>query len=199
MAGPVNVLLLSPYAGALLPTFKRAGDSVDTILPADDREFAVPPDALRPEWIVLYGWPYVLRDDFYWRHYKGRIINLHISLLPWNRGADPNFWSWREDTPKGVTIHQVDKGLDTGPVLVASEHSLYGSNHTLASSHKALSATVEGLFATHWAGIRDGEIGPREQGPGGGNHKRIDIEPFRWALKDWSLPCAEVAGLEPRQ
>ena len=198
MAGPINVLLLSPYAGALLPTFKRAGDSVDTILPADDREFAVPPDALRSEWIVLYGWPYVLRDDFYWRHYKGRIINLHISLLPWNRGADPNFWSWREDTPKGVTIHQVDKGLDTGPVLVASEHSLYGPNHTLASSHKALSATVEGLFATHWAGIRDGEIGPREQGPGGGNHKRIDIEPFRWALKDWSLPCAEVAGLEPR-
>ncbi len=37
MAGPVNVLLLSPYAGALLPTFKRAGDSVDTILPAVDR------------------------------------------------------------------------------------------------------------------------------------------------------------------
>ncbi len=198
MPGPTNVLLLSPYAGALLPTFKRAGDRVHTVWRADDPEFAVPPDDLWPQWIVLYGWPHVLRDDVYWRHYKGRVINLHISLLPWNRGADPNFWSWREDTPKGVTIHQVDKDLDTGPVLIASEEGLDGPNHTLASSYEALSAAVERLFATHWVGIRDGEIGPREQGPGGSSHKRIDIEPFRWALKDWSLPCSEAAGLEPR-
>ena len=35
-------------------------------------------------------------------------INLHISYLPYNRGAHPNFWSFIDNTPKGVSIHEID-------------------------------------------------------------------------------------------
>ena len=35
---------------------------------------------------------------------KGKIINLHISFLPFNRGYYPNLWSHQEGTPSGVTI-----------------------------------------------------------------------------------------------
>ena len=45
------------------------------------------------------------------------IINLHISYLPYNRGAHPSFWSFYEDTPSGVSIHLIDNGIDTGPIL----------------------------------------------------------------------------------
>jgi len=48
--------------------------------------------------------------------------NVHPSLLPANRGPDPLFWTFRNgDKETGVTIHLMDEGLDTGPI-VAQEH-----------------------------------------------------------------------------
>lgn len=49
-------------------------------------------------------------------------LNIHPSLLPNNRGPDPLFWTFRfGETSTGVTIHQMDDGLDTGPILL-QEH-----------------------------------------------------------------------------
>ena len=45
------------------------------------------------------------------------IINLHVSYLPWNKGVHPNFWSHFDCTPSGVTIHEVDAGIDTGNII----------------------------------------------------------------------------------
>jgi methionyl-tRNA formyltransferase len=45
-------------------------------------------------------------------------LNVHPSLLPDNRGPDPLFWTfWRGDEATGVTIHQMDKRFDAGPIL----------------------------------------------------------------------------------
>lgn len=44
-------------------------------------------------------------------------MNLHISYLPWNKGADPNFWSCIDGTPAGVTLHHIDAGVDTGDII----------------------------------------------------------------------------------
>ena len=68
------------------------------------------------DFIVSYGYRYILPYEVL-RHFSGRAINLHISLLPYNRGADPNFWSFVDNTPKGVSIHYMDTGLDTGKVI----------------------------------------------------------------------------------
>lgn len=46
------------------------------------------------------------------------VVNLHISYLPWNRGADPNIWSILEGTPRGVTLHYINSDLDKGGILV---------------------------------------------------------------------------------
>ncbi len=49
-------------------------------------------------------------------------LNVHPSLLPANRGPDPLFWTFRNgDRVTGVTIHLMDEGLDSGPI-VAQEH-----------------------------------------------------------------------------
>ncbi len=46
-------------------------------------------------------------------------LNVHPSLLPDNRGPDPLFWTfWRGDPTTGVTVHLMDEGLDTGPILL---------------------------------------------------------------------------------
>ena len=45
------------------------------------------------------------------------IINLHPSLLPYGQGADPVPWALIENGQQGISIHQVDEGIDTGRVL----------------------------------------------------------------------------------
>ena len=62
---------------------------------------------ITPEFIVSYNYKYILSKDII-DFVQGKIINLHISYLPWNRGAHPNVWSFLEETPKGITIHYID-------------------------------------------------------------------------------------------
>lgn len=45
-------------------------------------------------------------------------LNVHPSLLPANRGPDPLFWTFHEGHHEtGVTIHRMDEGMDTGPIV----------------------------------------------------------------------------------
>jgi methionyl-tRNA formyltransferase len=44
---------------------------------------------------------------------------VHPSLLPDNRGPDPLFWTFqRGDQQTGVTVHLMDQGLDSGPIVL---------------------------------------------------------------------------------
>ena len=52
------------------------------------------------------------------------IVNLHLSYLPFNRGAHPIYWSFREKTPLGVTIHEVDQGIDTGKIIYQKKNKI---------------------------------------------------------------------------
>ncbi|HEU0001093.1 MAG TPA: methionyl-tRNA formyltransferase [Ktedonobacteraceae bacterium] len=45
-------------------------------------------------------------------------LNVHPSLLPANRGPNPLFWTFHDGHHEtGVTIHMMDEGLDTGPIV----------------------------------------------------------------------------------
>lgn len=45
-------------------------------------------------------------------------LNVHPSLLPTNRGPDPLFWTFHSGSREtGITIHLMDEGLDTGPIV----------------------------------------------------------------------------------
>lgn len=67
-------------------------------------------------------------------------LNIHASLLPRWRGAAPIQYSiWKGDTETGVTIMQMEKGLDTGPMI--SKRSLPITSDTTATSlHDDLAA-----------------------------------------------------------
>ena len=81
---------------------------------------------------------------------KRPIINLHLSFLPFNRGAHPNFWSFIEDTPSGVSIHEIDNGVDTGPIIFRKKIKFNykkNKNITFKSTYNILFKEVESLFA----------------------------------------------------
>ena len=55
-------------------------------------------EKIQPDYLISYSYRYIL-PGVVLNYFNGKAINLHISLLPWNRGADPNIWSFLEDTP----------------------------------------------------------------------------------------------------
>jgi len=71
-----------------------------------------------PQLIVLAGFMKLLTPDFL-KAFPGKIINIHPSLLPrfpGTRGIEKSYAS--EDRELGITIHYVDSGLDTGPIIL---------------------------------------------------------------------------------
>jgi phosphoribosylglycinamide formyltransferase 1 len=73
------------------------------------------------ELVVLAGYMHLLTEPFL-RRFPERIVNIHPSLLPAFPGAhaiDDALGAGAETT--GVTVHLVDAGLDTGPVLAQEE------------------------------------------------------------------------------
>lgn len=187
----MKILLLSPYPEKLRESIEAAGDVVSVSNEPIEQALAASPD---PDWIVSYGYRHIIRGAALER-FAGRIINLHIAYLPWNRGADPNFWSWYDDTPKGVTIHLIDHGIDTGAML-ARESVAFPEDSTLESSYGLLRAAMDELFLASWPALRAGAHAPIRDEESGTVHRAAERERI-WPLLSagWQTPVAEVAAL----
>lgn len=146
-----------------------------------------------PDFIVCHGYRHIIGRDVL-AQLPDRIVNLHISLLPWNRGADPNVWSFLEDTPKGVTIHYVDAGIDTGDII-AQKAVEFGPDETLHTSYAKLQDELAVLFAKHWPAIREGRCARRPQEPGGSAHRIRDLDGVQHLLVlGWDTPISQLVG-----
>lgn len=153
------------------------------------------------DWIISYGYRHIISENII-KFYKKRIINLHISYLPWNRGAHPNFWSFIDDTPKGVTIHEIDFGIDTGPILCQKEIFFNDENETLATTYEKLSLEIETLFIENWPKIMQNKITPKKNNykQFGSYHRSSDIEKYFESLsKKWNSEIKEVVSMKGNQ
>jgi methionyl-tRNA formyltransferase len=147
----------------------------------------------RPGILVSHGYRHLVRrpvlEVMGWQ-----AVNLHIALLPWNRGADPNLWSWVEDTPKGVTLHWMDEGLDSGPIIAQRQVDFW-PGETLRSSYTWLQICAAALFKDWWPAIRAGRAPRLAQVGGGSFHRirdRVPLEPL--LARGWDTRVAALAG-----
>ena len=69
------------------------------------------------DFILSFGFRKIISENII-KKIKKPIVNIHLSYLPFNRGAHPNFWSFIENTPSGVSIHNINKGIDTGNIIL---------------------------------------------------------------------------------
>jgi len=68
-------------------------------------------------WLVLAGYMRLLGPTLL-EPYRGRIVNVHPSLLPQFPGKDAIGQALRAGVKRtGVTVHFVDEGIDTGPAI----------------------------------------------------------------------------------
>ena len=117
-------------------------------------------------------------------------LNVHASLLPRWRGAAPIQRALLAgDTETGITIMQMDEGLDTGPILLQQAVPIT-SGATVAGLSAELAVLGSRLILEALDGIADGTVAPRPQPQDGLTYARkISREDGRL---DWRLPAAAL-------
>jgi len=145
------------------------------------------------DFLICFGYRYTVCKGIL-NSLNGKAINLHISYLPWNKGADPNLWSILENTPKGVTIHQMDYGLDTGHILCQKE-IFFDEDDTLNSSYEKLQNELVELFKSNWENIKHKKVTPKKQSGTGSYHKSSDKNSYQVLLTNgWETKVNDLAG-----
>jgi methionyl-tRNA formyltransferase len=117
-------------------------------------------------------------------------INVHASLLPRWRGAAPIQRAiMAGDTETGVTIMGVEKGLDSGPIILAGSLPITATT-TAPELHDALSQLGAGLMVEALDGLAAGRLTPTPQPEEGVTHA-AKLGPDDGRL-DWRRPAVEL-------
>jgi phosphoribosylglycinamide formyltransferase-1 len=141
-----DAYILERAAKAGLPTGRIDCRGFRTKFPEDvQAETAAALKAAGVELVCLAGFMRLLKTPLL-EAYPGRILNIHPSLLP----AFPGVEAWKQALAAGVaesgcTVHLVDGGMDTGPVIVQAKVPIL-SGDTAESLHRRLQVEEHRLY-----------------------------------------------------
>jgi methionyl-tRNA formyltransferase len=179
-APPVKVLAEQLGLPVIQPKSARTGELRDA-LKASGAELAV---------VVAYG--KILPKDVLEALPRG-CINVHVSLLPKYRGAAPVQWAViNGDTETGISIMQLDEGMDTGPVLFENKVKIDPA-WTSGDLFEFLKQVAPLTLLTALAKIELGHAEPKPQDHAQATHARM-LEKKDGAI-DFTRPAREVASL----
>ena len=143
----------------------------------------------RPELLVVVAYGLILPPVVLELPRHG-CLNIHGSLLPRWRGAAPIQRAiLAGDRETGVSIMQLDAGLDTGPVLLERRHPI-GMHDTAGDVHDALAELGAVALIEAIDGLVSGRLLPRPQ-PADGASYAAKLEKSEARL-DWSLSAIEL-------
>ena len=141
-------------------------------------------DAKSYDLIISFGYNKILKKNILEKISRPP-INLHISYLPYNKGSDPNFWSFIKETPKGVSIHEINEGIDKGGIIARKKVNFkLDNNLTFSNTYQKLIIEVQNLFKRNFKKIINNEyklIKPKSEGS---YHKKKDLPKN---LKNWNI------------
>ena len=149
-APPVKTAALAHGTPVFQPRTLRDGGEDETIR------------ALAPELIVVVAYGCILPGSVL-RIPKYGCINLHVSLLPKYRGSAPVQWAvLNGDAETGVSIMQMDEGLDTGDVL-ACEKIAIGPEETSGELFDRVTAVGARVLCETVPALAEGRLTPTPQ------------------------------------
>ena len=120
-------------------------------------------------------------------------VNVHASLLPSYRGAAPINWAIANGEKKtGVTIMQIDEGMDTGNILTQREVRI-GDEETAEELSKRLSLGGAGLLLETIDRIAENEISPVKQDPAAATYAPLLSR--NDGRVEWSRGAEEIKNL----
>jgi methionyl-tRNA formyltransferase len=119
-------------------------------------------------------------------------VNVHASLLPSLRGAAPIQWAIASGhTVTGVTLMQMDEGMDTGPILL-QESTAIGEEETAAQLAQRISVMGADILRRGLPALERGELQPIPQ-----DDSRASYAPLLTSadgLIDWSMDATAIAN-----
>ena len=117
-------------------------------------------------------------------------VNIHASLLPKYRGAGPIQWAIIDgEKNTGVTIMQMDKGLDTGDMLLQKEVEI-DKRETGDSLHDKLAAAGAELIVEALPQIEAGKLTPRRQNDEESCYAKMLHKSM--GKIDWNMPAEKL-------
>jgi len=137
--------------------------------------------------IISYG----LRSKIpitYIKPLSGKIINLHTSYLPFNKGAHPNFWSWVKNTVKGVSIHYISEKIDEGDIIFQKKIYFDNNKITFRKSYNILRREMDILFIQNFNKILSGNFVAKKQRKKGSINFKKNLPKN---LKSWDVKISE--------
>ena len=133
--------------------------------------------------IISFGYKKILSEKLI-KSLKKPILNLHIGYLPYNRGCHPNLWSFLDNTPSGITIHEIDKKIDRGKILFQEKVDFKDKDITLKQSYIILKRKIENLFIKKFNAILKGNYKKYPQRGISTFHNKKDKPNFiNWNMK----------------
>ncbi|MCB9029742.1 MAG: phosphoribosylglycinamide formyltransferase [Deltaproteobacteria bacterium] len=91
-----------------------------------------------PDFVALAGFMQILQPKFV-EHYFGRLLNIHPSLLPLYPGLDTHQRALEDQQKEhGCTVHFVDSGMDTGPIIAQSSVEVLNDETVASLQQKVL-------------------------------------------------------------
>ena len=134
--------------------------------------------------IIAFGYRKIIKNNLL-KFSKRPILNLHISYLPYNRGSHPNFWSFIENTPKGVTIHEIDKRIDMGFIVFRKKIVFKKKNNlTFKKTYNTLIKEIEKLFIKNYNKIISGNYSKKKINSKGTFHRSSELPKN---IKNWNI------------
>ena len=126
------------YATAALPSAGRKRADFD-------QEVVALLQPYRPDCLVLAGYLRILSPGFI-QAFAGRILNIHPADTHQHQGLHAYEWAFENRLPETkITVHLVDEGLDTGPILAQEGVNLTGAT-TLAEVQRRGLAVEHDLY-----------------------------------------------------
>lgn len=188
----MKVLLLGPSTEKLLSCINSIEDEIIVLNTEFNQQFIVDKGI---NLLISYNYRRIIELEVL--QVPGlRALNLHTSLLPFNRGSHPILWSVLERTPLGVTIHQIDQGLDTGPIVFQREIQLLDQTKSLREVHKDINKALIDIFCTNWKTLREGNYTSTPQaGPGTYHRSIIGIDFISSLDNSWDTSIKDVRAL----
>jgi len=138
------------------------------------------------DFILSFGFRKIIRKNII-KKLKKPIFNIHLSYLPFNRGAHPNFWSFIENTPAGVSIHKIDKGVDSGNIILRKKINFnikLNKFSTFKKTYNYLFEEAEQLFKKNFNKIYNKKYQKIQNNSKGTFHYKKDLP--KW-MKNWNM------------
>ena len=185
----MKVLILSPYPQEIIKILEK---NQDNYLIYNEKLKISFLKKNKIEFIISYGYKYLITKDII-DLFKGKIINLHISFLPFNRGYYPNLWSHLEGSPSGVTIHLINEQIDGGEILLQKKVEIDPKKHSFRSSYLILRKEIEILLKSNWEFLKLGEIpGKKSINKGSYKNKKAGDEILQLFDEGWDTKITKA-------